>query len=84
MPGAAEVSIKSDGAARELLWRRRRRIEFCQKAKDVRGAIFTTFEESEGARTARSTNDFAEASYITFMMPIFNLHICISPPALPY
>ena len=61
------------------------------------GAIFTTFDESEGARTnntissgkhgdgkrelraERQTNDSVEASYITFMTPIFifiyqNLH----------
>ena len=51
-----------------------------RKQKTDVGAIFTTFDESEGARTAHSINDSAEASYITFMTPIFIFifHICIS------
>ena len=51
-----------------------------RKQKTDVGAIFTTFDESEGARTAHSINDSTEASYITFMTPIFIFifHICIS------
>lgn len=57
-----------------------RGIEAVTSQKMDVGAIFTTFDESQGARTSsQSINDSVEASYITFMTPIFIFifHICI-------